>query len=116
MVDGKAGIPVAGELQEVHQVIRVQLIRISLIGSMDRQQWKRHLTNDISTFQRHICIAQLTQLNPFIDTSHKIVVIVLSTKYAFNPCGIAEVENRIRPYKRRSVNFALVKLLIWCIP
>ena len=40
MINVNACIVVADKLQKIHHVIRIQLVRIRLVGPMDIQQWK----------------------------------------------------------------------------
>ncbi|MNI67452.1 hypothetical protein D3C73_1230850 [compost metagenome] len=59
MIDVNAYIVIAHKLQEIHQVIRIELIGIGLVSPMDRQQGKRHPTGNITAFESNIAVTQL---------------------------------------------------------
>ena len=55
-------VMVAYKLKEVHEVVGIQLVGVRLIGTMNRQQRKRHLSKQVAAFQRYIGISKLRQV------------------------------------------------------
>ena len=56
---------IAYEFHKVHQVVRLQLIRIRLICSVDHQQRIRHTAKNFSRFQRNVGVTDRRDIESF---------------------------------------------------
>ena len=111
-----ACVMVADKLQKIHQIVRIQLVSIRLIGAVNHQQRKRNVfSKNVAAFGCHIRVAVLGKVHPFGDIGRKRMVIVFTRQKAFYPDVVANRENRRAVDKRCTVQFALIKLLIGCV-
>src|SRR5690606_20702582 len=100
-IDGH--ILVADKFEEVHQVIRFQLVSIRLVGAVRDQQGIRHLTENASGFYNSNGPTEWREKKTFRYLGRYPVVIVSAAKHAFHAGAIIEVKNRIFGQERCAV-------------
>src|SRR5690606_16767960 len=110
------GIMVTDKLHEVHQVIGIELVGVSLVRTVHREQGKGNvLSGNISPFSRHISITELGEVDTFKDVCIDLMVIVLPVQEALDAHIVVKGKDGVFVEDGRSVELALEELFLWGI-
>ena len=93
VVDIEAGIMVADEFADIHQVVDIFIIEIGLVARSDGEQGKGQAAIEVARIQRYVGEAKRGNIKAFVDIKVIGVVVILPAKEALDALGKLQGED-----------------------
>ena len=104
---------VTDEFKKIHQVIRLHLVGIGLVGMMDVCQGKGHFSDDVPEVERDVGITQPGFIEPLVKIQVQVLIVVLPPEQTFHAGSPAKIDDRIFIDNRNAIELPDVELFVW---
>src|SRR3982751_6788119 len=107
LVNTQPRVMITYKLEKIHQVVRFQLVRISLVGAVYSHQWIGQHSEDVTSLEFGICVPELRQHKSLIYRKIEVVVVILAVQQSLNSGDVPELYNGILVDNRCPESFSL---------